>query len=396
MDAEKLFQTASDIAISEEKTNDIFLTITMRMFSTRPNRNGEGVTEAFIDEIVGNQEKYECQPLYVDIKKLCNRNYASMGHMYNKYTGKFDSTQIGGFSSFIKVVDEYGVSLYGEARIPKREEQVCECVTELYNMGILSFSFEIRYCPEDTIDIDGISYVDVSEQNSLTGMAIVSVPAYQESVAFSLVAEVDSDNVVVDNEGVETTMTLEEAMQALAEKEALIAEKDQALVEKESTIAEQEAKIAEQEALIAEKAETISKMEAEKEDEALKVKEEKDEEKDNMFEELASANQTIAELTNKIAELEVFKAELDTIKAEKEAAELLEKQNKAKAFAEKQHLDISDEAVAKAIAELDYEALANLSMSVENKEPEGVAVASYAMTPDFAIKNRFENILGSR
>lgn len=389
MDAEKLFQTASDIAISEEKTNDIFLTITMRMFSTRPNRNGEGVTEAFIDEIVGNQEKYECQPLYVDIKKLCNRNYASMGHMYNKYTGKFDSTQIGGFSSFIKVVDEYGVSLYGEARIPKREEQVCECVTELYNMGILSFSFEIRYCPEDTIDIDGISYVDVSEQNSLTGMAIVSVPAYQESVAFSLVAEVDSDNVVVNNEGVETTMTLEEAMQALAEKEALIAEKDQA-------IAEKEAKIAEQEALIAEKAETISKMEAEKEDEALKVKEEKDEEKDNMFEELASANQTIAELNNKIAELEVFKAELDTIKAEKEAAELLEKQNKAKAFAEKQHLDISDEAVAKAIAELDYETLANLSMSVENTKPEEIAVASYAMTPDITVKNRFKNILGSR
>lgn len=389
MDAEKLFQTASDIAISEEKTNDIFLTITMRMFSTRANRNGEGVTEAFIDEIVGNQEKYECQPLYVDIRKLCNRNYASMGHMYNRFTGKFESTQIGGFSSFIKVVDEYGVSLYGEARIPKREEQVCECVTELYNMGVLSFSFEIRYCPEDTVTIDGVNYVDVSEQNSLTGMAIVSVPAYQESVAFSLVAEVDADNVVVDNEGVETTMTLEEAMQSLAEKDALIAEKDQALAEKDSVIAEKDAKIAEQ-------AETISKMEAEKEDEALKVKEEKDEEKDNMFEELASANQTIMELNNKIAEYEAVKAELDAIKAEKEAAALLEKQNKAKAFAEKQNLDVTDEAVAKAIAELDYETLANLSMSVENTKPEEIAVASYAMTPDITVKNRFENILGSR
>ena len=312
-----------------------------------------------------------------------------MGHMYNRFTGKFESTQIGGFSSFIKVVDEYGVSLYGEARIPKREEQVCECVTELYNMGVLSFSFEIRYCPEDTVTIDGVNYVDVSEQNSLTGMAIVSVPAYQESVAFSLVAEVDADNVVVDNEGVETTMTLEEAMQSLAEKDALIAEKDQALAEKDSVIAEKDAKIAEQ-------AETISKMEAEKEDEALKVKEEKDEEKDNMFEELASANQTIMELNNKIAEYEAVKAELDAIKAEKEAAALLEKQNKAKAFAEKQNLDVTDEAVAKAIAELDYETLANLSMSVENTKPEEIAVASYAMTPDITVKNRFENILGSR
>lgn len=319
-----------------------------------------------------------------------------MGHMYNRYTGKFESTQIGGFSSFIKVVDEYGVSLYGEARIPKREEQVCECVTELYNMGILSFSFEIRYCPDDTVNIDGVSYVDVSEQNSLTGMAIVSVPAYQESVAFSLVAEVDADNVVVDNEGVETTMTLEEAMRSLAEKDALIAEKDQALSEKDQTLAEKDSVIAEKDAKIAEQAETISKMEAEKEDEALKAKEEKDEEKDNMCEELASANQTIMELNNKIAEYEAMKAELDAIKAEREAAALLEKQNKAKAFAEKQNLDVTDEAVAKAIAELDYETLANLSMSVENTKTEEIAVASYAMTPDIAIKNRFENILGSR
>ena len=91
-----------------------------------------------------------------------------------------------------------------------------------------------------------------------------------------------------------------------------------------------------------------------------------------------------------------MKAELDAIKAEKEAAALLEKQNKAKAFAEKQNLDVTDEAVAKAIAELDYETLANLSMSVENTKPEEIAVASYAVTPDITVKNRFENILGSR
>lgn len=332
----------------------------------------------------------------MDIKRLCNRNYASMGHMYDRYTGRFMSTQIGGFSSFSKVIDEYGVSLFGEARIPKREEEVCACVTELYEMGILNFSFEIKYCPEATVEIDGISYVDVSELNSLTGMAIVSVPAYQESVAYSLVAEVDSDSVVVDNEGVEPSMTLEEAMKAIEEKDALIAEKDQTIAEKDSLIAEKDASIAEKDSIIAEKAEAISRMEAEKEDEALKEKEEKDEEKDKMFEELASANRKIAELNSTITELEAMKAELETIKAEQAAAELLAKQEKAKAFAEKQHLDVSDEAVAKAIAELDYEALANLSMSVEVTEPEAVAVASYALAPEMGIKGRFENILGSR
>ena len=110
MDAKKLFLTASDIAISEEKTNDIFLTVTMRMFSTRPNRNRQGVTEAFIDEIVANQDKYGCLPLYVDIKRLCSRNYSSMGHMLDWDTGRFETTQIGGFFAFTKVIDEYGVS----------------------------------------------------------------------------------------------------------------------------------------------------------------------------------------------------------------------------------------------------------------------------------------------
>lgn len=82
----------------------------MRMFSTRANRNRQGVTEAFIDEIVANQDKYGCLPLYVDIKRLCARNYSSMGHMLDWDTGRFDTTQIGGFFAFTKVMDEYGAS----------------------------------------------------------------------------------------------------------------------------------------------------------------------------------------------------------------------------------------------------------------------------------------------
>lgn len=396
MDAKKLFQTASDIAISEEKTNEIFLTVTMRMFSTRPNRNGEGVTEAFIDEIVANQDKYGCLPQYVDIKRLKDRNYASMGHMFDPRTGRFDTTQIGGFFAFTKVIDEYGASLFGEARIPKREEDVCACVAELYNQGMLNFSFEIKYTPDAVIEIDGVTYVDAAELNALTGMAIVSVPAYRESVAYSLVAEAETDGVLVDNEGVEQSMTLEEAMKAIEEKDALIAEKDQVLAEKDSLIAEKDAILAEKDSVIALSAETISRLEAEKEDEALKEKEEKDEEKDKMFEELAAANEKIAALNSTIAELEVFKAELEAIKAEQAEIELREKQNKAKAFAEKQNLDVTEDVVAKAIAELDYETLASLTMSVENAAPVPVAVASFAMSPELGIKNRFERILESR
>ena len=75
--------------------------------------------------------------------------------------------------------------------------------------------------------------------------------------------------------------------------------------------------------------------------------------------------------------------------------ELREKQGKAKAFAEKQNLDVTDEAVAKAIAELNYEALANMSMAVEDKNSDSVAVASFALSPEFNVKNRFERILES-
>lgn len=48
--------------ISEEQSNDIYMTVLMRMFSTRPNRNGYAVSEAFMDNIVANDAKYTCLP----------------------------------------------------------------------------------------------------------------------------------------------------------------------------------------------------------------------------------------------------------------------------------------------------------------------------------------------
>lgn len=49
---------------------------------------------------------------------------------------------------------------------------------QMYNDGMLNFSFEIIYSPEHVLEIDGVQYVDAYEGNVLTGMAIVSVPAY--------------------------------------------------------------------------------------------------------------------------------------------------------------------------------------------------------------------------
>ncbi len=54
--------TASQVMISEAPSNDIYMTVLMRMFSTRPNRNGYAVSEAFMDNIVANATKYTCLP----------------------------------------------------------------------------------------------------------------------------------------------------------------------------------------------------------------------------------------------------------------------------------------------------------------------------------------------
>ena len=401
MDDERLYFIASDISISEQKSNDIFLCVEMRIQSTRPNGNSEGVTEAFIDEIVNNQSKYSCLPLYVDINRLRAKDYRSLGHMYNRMTNRFMSTQIGGICEFRKVSDEYGVSLMGEARIPKRETDICQCVMELYGMGSLNFSFEIKYVRSDTIVKDNVSYVDASENNALIGMAIVSVPAYKESKAQSLVAEENDDEDEMEddvhekaepldnNKGVDT-MTQEEAV-------ALIAEKDKAIAELENkvSVAEKKAEDMENEKKTKEDEEEMSKFEAAKKKcaEELNAANKSLAEKEKV---IAEKDHAIADLEAKLAELEPMKAELETMKAEAEAAAIKEKQEKAKAFAEKQRLDFENKDVVDAIASMDYEALASMAMENEKSADTSVKLASYSMTKGVELKSRYGGLLESR
>jgi len=68
---------ASGISISDFKSNSPYMTIAMRMFSTRPNRNGEGVTERFIDSIIANRERHIGLPLCADTTRLRARDYAN-------------------------------------------------------------------------------------------------------------------------------------------------------------------------------------------------------------------------------------------------------------------------------------------------------------------------------
>lgn len=186
---ERFVMAASNIAVSELKSNRKYFSVSMRMFSTRANLNQCAVTEAFIDDIIANKGDYVCMPLCADVAKLKRKDYRGLTHMYDKSTGTFLADEIGSFYDYEKVSDEFGVSLIGYARINKRSKLVCEAIQELYDNNALNFSFEIS-AGVVTIE-NGISIVDANEENELTAMAVVSVPAYPESKALELVAEAD-------------------------------------------------------------------------------------------------------------------------------------------------------------------------------------------------------------
>lgn len=254
---------------------------------------------------------------------------------------------------------------------------------------------------------NGVRYIDASERNILRGMCIVSVPAYRESIALDMVAEEEqkepekveqeedrdeepeieeiakAEDDQKNNEGVET-MNIEEAM-------GLIAEKDQKIAELEAQLAAaEEAKVKE-----------FEEEKAKNEEEAVEAEASLAEAKET----LETANNTIAEKEAKVAELEAqiaefesMKAELDAIKAEQAAAEQAKKLEKAKAFAEKQGLDVEQKEVAEAIAEMNYEAIADLAAAIEKTEETGAeTIASFVLAGEgIDMNEKYGDLLSRR
>ena len=67
---QKIVFQASQVELSEVQSNEIYMSVLMRMFSTRVNRNDFAVSEAFIDQIIANAAKYTCLPLCADANRL--------------------------------------------------------------------------------------------------------------------------------------------------------------------------------------------------------------------------------------------------------------------------------------------------------------------------------------
>lgn len=200
--------------ISEIVSSDIYLTVKARILDMKANLNGVRVTQAFIDEIVANEDKYVGIPLCADVKGLISNK--TIGHMYDSRTGEFHSTAIGSFYHFEKEEVEDNAFLIGYARIMKRNKAVCKKIGELFAAGSLKFSFEIS-CGEYEMLEDGTMQIDASEKNFLEGAAVVTFPACEEAVALELVAELKGDEKMADVN--ETEIVAEETATEAAEVE---------------------------------------------------------------------------------------------------------------------------------------------------------------------------------
>jgi len=444
-----LLLLASEVMISEEdKQNPVFLSIHLKLADNTGNLNDQGITEQFIDDLIARQEEFDCLPFYADVKNLLARNYDKLGHMYNRITKKFGTTQIGSLTDFYSERDEDGVvSLYATARVPKRENELCIRLVELYEMDKLCVSFEIRYNPDDTVEKDGVQFIDASEDNALTGIALVSTPACPDAVALDMVAEAnDSDDIVAecngqaergennsmkDNEKELNAEATEEVMNAEAETqetpEAETEIQDTAVAEGEGA-SESGAGASDGDGEGASESgggsdgsgsggsggsegddgddddddpqEDVAVPTIDPSEEENRANAETDEanaevvshsvdvyesvEKcpyddkpvhvieyhERIIETIDEAGAVIAELETQIAELQEIKVKYDAIIAEAEAKELNQKRENAKAFAEKQGLNVEDTAVAEAIEKLDYAKIAELTMAEAQEEEE--------------------------
>ena len=259
--------------ISEIKQSDMFMSVKMRILETpKANLNGVRVTEAFIDEIISDEERYVGLPLYADKKALTSGKYNNLGHMYNAKTGEFYSTQIGSFYQFEKEEFKGGAYLVGYARIPKRDKQLSKAIAELFADGSLKFSFEIA-CSDYEEQEDGTFVIDASENNYLEGTAIVTFPACEDAVALEFVAQHQAGNT---ERGEDEMAEVEKLNEEIVEQEleTLVAEETDATEDQPESVAEQET---EMETETAEKVEETEEKESETEDASCK-KEEKAEE----------------------------------------------------------------------------------------------------------------------
>lgn len=346
--------------------NDVYMAARIRMMSTAPNRNGDVIERSFIDGVVNNASFYVGTPVKVDIGSLLE--YRRLGHRFNETTREWDTDQIGSIVSFEAVEEDGEYVLYGIARIEKARYDVSAAILELYEMGALKFSFEIMAM--DLRVENGLTYIGYSENNYLTAMCIVSVPAYSDATAVALVAEME--NEPMEDIKDQATEVQEETVEVQAEAEAPEQVEAEVTSVEELTRGEQpEPEQPQPEKRIEE---TTREDDESNEEEPVQSEEASTEETgtDSPDEEPQgdSAEPKEAEVNPVEAELNELRAFKAQVEAERAEAEAQVKREKLRVFAERIGLDM--EAVKNAIETLNYEAICMAELPAEKVQAEAV------------------------
>lgn len=308
--------------------------------------------------------------------------------MQDEDTGQLRADLIGAFVDFEKINDEYGVSLYGLARIPKRDPEVLKAIRRLYEAGELNCSFEIW--AEEQKRMGSIVCIDAAPGNHLTAMAIVSVPAYPESKVLALVAEVmgakgerlasGAEDARKGQSGIaaqeknehgdgqpeggashaaqsapregDGEMDLMETTARIAQLEAQL---NKALQENEKA----QSRIRELEGQLDMAAEQQRAAEAENAREAVRLQE------------------AIDALNAQVQELLPFKQRLEEIESQRMAQELQKKRDNLRGYAAKNGLDPEDAQIMAMIEAMDYEGIIAEIQKKELSQSATVAVAAF-------------------
>lgn len=187
----KLVAEAPVTAVDNQESNQVYMTVTMRMLSTAPNGNKHVVQKDFIAEIIENQSWYIGTPVKADTSRLQLGYTDRLGHKFNPVRKEYMTEQIGSILSFEAAEEDGETVLYGTARIDKTHQEICETIVEMYNEGSLCFSFEISAAK---VSRQGeYVYIGADPDNRLTAMCVVSIPAYSEAKAIKLVASMDAE-----------------------------------------------------------------------------------------------------------------------------------------------------------------------------------------------------------
>lgn len=389
---EKLVLLSERVSISEEaKLNPTFLTVDVKLCDSSLNLNREGVTQEFIEQFVATANDHVCLPFYADVKNLLAENYSALGHLYNKVTRKFGTQMIGSMSEFYAETDESGiVSLCGKIRIPKRDRDIVYRLVDLYEMGRFAVSTEVSYDPRECEITANGKFIVASENSSLNGLCLVWTPACADAYAMDMVAEAADDSEEIVTEGEELTaergetkpmekenITAEVTEETVVTEEAVSeAEKAQEAVAEEQTAVAEEEKPAEEpkEEAVAETKEATAEVLEHSVDTHESVENWGGEPvhvfeyRERVIETMNDAEALVAELDAKITELEEIKSKYDAIVVAEQEKAMAEKRESAKAFAEKQGLDVNETAVAEAIQNLDYAKIAELTMAQAQEE----------------------------